>query len=623
MSDSEKDDSFPNIGVRLDYIDRFISAHGGVTVFQGLKTFEVVEQFIKPPTERKKVSYCEYLENQGYRHFTGKPNVFISHAWGDSFLELKDRLSSLNLPEYRPDKVEGDIVIWLDIFSNNQHTTTQKSHDWWETVFSEAVNKIDCTVFMLTPIAIAMSQTLSEKTRSFLFGPTIKIDSATSECQKVEDSEQLRAAIRSTGFKAIDSLVSQKMNEEVQRLRGLVNENIKEVLPIVPRETIVGIAVDFSGSMKTPFESLRSETEGKFTESGNLLSRIETIINALLERLKDTDMRGKHGRFFACAFGLEGRVLIGDLIHMIRYMVTAFKISRDLLLQQNHRNDLSPERCWENLIQFLEKNGAPYIRDYANKNRNHFSPDLVKFILPIMKDDKTILERLVERLPDCCKAMVDNVTVQGVNAGSDLLDSIFSGLGITNRPMQTQVKHHTEQSVKSIVDGTIKDVNDNYLQPRLRAKYVNFIRPLDKSSLITHEELQSLLNDWKYLKIDEQHSFLGEFNLFNTNFYGPSTPLYQTYSQAWEMFRGFESEEFGKVLLTISDGESTCETTLDESRGRAAIESLKQMNAQLVNCFLSTQSSTGKQLLSQRPRGWSEGPAFLFDNASEVKKDHP
>lgn len=206
----------------------------------------------------------------------------------------------------------------MDIFSNNQHTTTQKPHDWWKTVFYEAVNEIHCTVFMLTPNAvtrawciwelfatidsgshfqIATSQTLSEKTRKFLFGPTIKIDSATSECRDLEDRERLREAIGLAGFETIDSLVSKKMNEEVQRLRGLVKENIKEALPIVPREIFVGINVDFSASMQTLFESLRSEANGKLTKPGNLLSRIETIINALLERLRDTDMQGKKAAF--------------------------------------------------------------------------------------------------------------------------------------------------------------------------------------------------------------------------------------------------------------------------------------------------------------------------------------
>eukprot|EP01040_Poterioochromonas_malhamensis_P015629 gene15629-17528_t len=649
--------SFPKIGVHLDYIELFISDNGGVTKFQcpceedaqklrSLTTAEVVERFIKPQTQGDKVSYCEYLLKQGLGNFIGEPNVFISHGWGDSFLELKDRLSSLKLPENHPKGMQEDLILWLDIFSNNQHTTTQKPHDWWKTVFYEAVNEIHCTVFMLTPNAvtrawciwelfatidsgshfqIATSQTLSEKTRKFLFGPTIKIDSATSECRDLEDRERLREAIGLAGFETIDSLVSKKMNEEVQRLRGLVKENIKEALPIVPREIFVGINVDFSASMQTLFESLRSEANGK--------------------TLTRHRYAGEKSRFFVCAFGLQGAVLIGDLVHMIRFMVAAFKISRELLLKQCSGKDLEPEACWENLIQFLEKNGAPYIKDYAYKNKQHFSSDLIKFLLPIVKDDKSILERLVARLPDCCKSMVANTALQAAKADNAAIDVglvglgllVFGGVGLVvgaatagvimarkaaAQQVAIQVDTQSEQSAKSIVEQTIKDVNDNYLQPQLRAKYGNFVQPLDKNSLITHEELQSLLNDWKYLKIDEQHSFLGEFNLFNANLYG-LTPLYQTYSTAWEMFRGFENEEIGKVLLTISDGDSTCETALDESRGKAAIESLKQMNVQLVNCFLSTESSTGKQLLSQRPKDWSKGPAFLFDNASEVKKDHP
>lgn len=610
MSSFVDRNSFPKIGVHLDYIDRFISDHGGVTKFQcpceedpqklrSLTTSEVVERFIKPQTERNKVSYCEYLS---YGCFIGKPNVFISHAWGDSFLELKERLCSLNLPEYRPEGIRGDLIIWLDIFSHNQHTTTKKPHDW-VTTFYEAVKNIGCTVFMLTPNAvtrawciwelfctietrshfqIAMSQTLSEKTRSYLFGATVKIESAKSECRDQEDEKLLRLAIDSKGFEKIDSLVSEKMNEEVQRLRGLVQENIKELLPIVPRENIVGIAVDFSGSMKIPFESLRGEAEGKLTKSRNLLSRIETIINALLERLRDTDMQGKQIRFFVCAFGLEDEVLNVDIINMIRFMISAFKKSRYFLLKRYNGKDVA-EACWEDIIRFFERNGAPYIRDYVNKQ----SCSPVGLVM----------------------GAVGAVGIMGCRAVA--------------QQVAIQVDTQSKRSAKSIVDKPIKDGDDYYLQPQLLPKYKDFVRPLDMSSLITHEELQSLLNDWNDLKINEQHSFLGEFNLFNTNFYGPSTPLYQTYFKAVEMFRGFESEEFGKVLLTISDGESNKETPHDEDRGKIAIKELKQMNVQLVNCFLSTRSLTGKQLLSQRPKEWSEGPAFLFDNASEVKKDHP
>lgn len=64
--------------------------------------------------------------------------MFTSHAWTNNFLELTDALK---------DHCDKDAIVWLDIFSHNQHENKSQSTRPFET----AVKEIGHTVMVLSP----------------------------------------------------------------------------------------------------------------------------------------------------------------------------------------------------------------------------------------------------------------------------------------------------------------------------------------------------------------------------------------------------------------------------------------------------------------------------------------
>ena len=144
--------SFPKLGVKLSFLNDFILLEcGGRENLQNLTTTEVCERFIKPITQTTQSSYCDLLQHLNHPS-VGEANVFISHAWKFQFLDVvdslsyhfRDRLNSNN-------SNEDEVIIWIDIFSNNQHKAVDLDFNYWATTFMLAIQKFSHTVMILSP----------------------------------------------------------------------------------------------------------------------------------------------------------------------------------------------------------------------------------------------------------------------------------------------------------------------------------------------------------------------------------------------------------------------------------------------------------------------------------------
>jgi hypothetical protein len=75
-----------------------------------------------------------------------KANVFVSHAWRYQFLEVIDALKSHFASEDL-----SKIVIWFDLFSNNQNQTEDIPFEWWCGTFQHSIHSIGRTVAVFLP----------------------------------------------------------------------------------------------------------------------------------------------------------------------------------------------------------------------------------------------------------------------------------------------------------------------------------------------------------------------------------------------------------------------------------------------------------------------------------------
>jgi hypothetical protein len=135
--------NFPKDGVRLSYINEFYDACGGKEKLAGLTTTQVNELFQKTMTASVQLSFCEYLKKMNHPA-VGIATVFISHAWLYTFLDVMDAL------EYHF-RQTPDIIIWFDVFSNNQHLAVELDFDWWRTTFKSAIQDFGHTVMVFAP----------------------------------------------------------------------------------------------------------------------------------------------------------------------------------------------------------------------------------------------------------------------------------------------------------------------------------------------------------------------------------------------------------------------------------------------------------------------------------------
>ena len=82
---------FPTLGVKLQVFSKFVEENNSSKVAGPLTTTDMCMKFLKPLTQTKQQSYCEYLVEQNSPD-VGEATVFISHAWKYTFEDVVDAL---------------------------------------------------------------------------------------------------------------------------------------------------------------------------------------------------------------------------------------------------------------------------------------------------------------------------------------------------------------------------------------------------------------------------------------------------------------------------------------------------------------------------------------------------
>ncbi len=135
---------FNEYGVTFSFIEEFIQINGGREKFEGLTTSEVSERFVKQQTKASGVSYSEMMRKAGNPGVM-KANAFISHAWRYRFLDVVDAL------RHHFGLEADEVVIWFDLFSNNQNDTEEIEFQWWCGTFQHSIKEIGRTVAVFLP----------------------------------------------------------------------------------------------------------------------------------------------------------------------------------------------------------------------------------------------------------------------------------------------------------------------------------------------------------------------------------------------------------------------------------------------------------------------------------------
>ncbi len=127
---STRELSDSGLGMTLPLLAYFIRQHR-VSALRGLTTREVCDIIVKPMTKASHVSLCQLLHARHPAHIR-PATVHVIHAWSQLFLETVDAVFSQLGQTHLLDGVgendeelllggDDDVVVWIDIFSFNQH----------------------------------------------------------------------------------------------------------------------------------------------------------------------------------------------------------------------------------------------------------------------------------------------------------------------------------------------------------------------------------------------------------------------------------------------------------------------------------------------------------------------
>jgi len=105
------------LGISLSYLKRFLERPD---VTPGMKTYEVVDQIIKPQTNKWECRWADLKSVREESGAVGKATVFASHCWGAEFATLVSALSLV---------LRDSDYVFVDIFAVNQHPGEEQNGD--------------------------------------------------------------------------------------------------------------------------------------------------------------------------------------------------------------------------------------------------------------------------------------------------------------------------------------------------------------------------------------------------------------------------------------------------------------------------------------------------------------
>eukprot|EP00164_Ancoracysta_twista_P004899 GFYU01006663.1.p1 GENE.GFYU01006663.1~~GFYU01006663.1.p1 ORF type:complete len:830 (-),score=135.37 GFYU01006663.1:299-2788(-) len=344
-------------GIRVSHLRKLIERCGGPRAFLGKSTMDVCEQFVKSVTSDDKVSYVQYLKNSKRKSDAfdvGMATVFVSHTWKSKFLDVVEALEDhfRNMPfaltvgadgnlksksdtkaasgewsddeddvttsqttlsytasspgadiTVSPDHDIDDPIIWLDIFSWNQHEHELRKcpYTWWSNAFKTFISDFDYLVVVAWPTPLLSDVIMRQASRTWciheilcagdtntrvevallprdheLFLKSFEDDRKTAEAM----TRQFITDVSIEKSRATDSEDEHRILKAVERTVGYVHTNAT-----VLKQLRVGIAraaerlVDAHVNSQVEYLSLFRDALGRTQSVGSMTSTMQEALH--------------------------------------------------------------------------------------------------------------------------------------------------------------------------------------------------------------------------------------------------------------------------------------------------------------------------------------------------------
>ena len=340
---------------------------------------------------------------------------------------------------------------------------------------------------------------------------------------------------------------------------SLTDEGKQVLLP--QHRIMFGILVDVSGSMARTFGLDRLRSVG--------VKRAHAIITTFLKIIKtEVSRHEREDQIFVSAFGLAGErnnVVTCDLIALLNWLNTV-KVPEEMRGKSAHAA----------LISLARKEGYGYAEKWI---KEELSWEQAQNLYQLLLIDKSLVKKLLDKLPDSSSAMVVSAGTDVVRGADWLLNKFSFGLFETH--MGDNIQRSTVQSSEAY----------RYAEELIRDKDKIIYDILATMQHSQPKSVQYVLQLFHDLKLDKDDSYATSSNDIHSQIdeilnpikpyiYG-STPMQKAMTDALDQFRN--SRAASKVLFILTDGEST------DGDPRMVSEEMKKMDVTVVTCYLTDQ----------------------------------
>lgn len=337
--------------------------------------------------------------------------------------------------------------------------------------------------------------------------------------------------------------------------------------------TLVGVAVDVSGSMKS---------SARYSGNQQGWSWARSIFNVIDGLIKHDVSSSNH--VFALGFGGSSEPVAFDLLNTIK------KAS-------SKSSSLSKTEILEQILSILECNGAPRVRKWAKMNVLHevVEHSDASLTLDALKDDPSFRNRFVyECLPESCRRLEHSVS-------SYATEGLFSAAGMLG--LGEVLDFATRESVKDVMTKGLK------LLQTCVSIGPNAIMDVHTASEILHGCIghgyigQADLTD---KRVDELMKTVERF------IYG-CTPLMETLSEAKNLFAMSKFKHDNKLLFILSNGQPT-------DGNDPPVRELSALGVTTVCCYITNSDiDDPKCLYSTESSSWDDAAKLMFRMSSTIE----
>jgi tetratricopeptide (TPR) repeat protein len=320
---SQSNNVFSSCGIKLSWLKKQMESMDQ-TFLRTATIKDVCEKLIKPYTKKYLCSYCDFLKAT-YPEAVGTPSVYVIHTWKYNFNFLILTLTSHFAKEQ-------DFILWIDLFSINQHISRELSFNFLSVTLKSTIAEIGRSVVLtnswdeiiplqrawcvwelyctlngngILEIAIPVIKqdnfikAIDSNPEQFLEELSLAIDCFNSQCSDEEDLKIIHKMIEQTiNFPALNRLIFNGLRKEITSRysrefeRRKKRSGVKDLVILNAMSTLAILLLreeNYQEAEEHLLVCLKNRTELLGEDHSDTIATLDTLAR-LYDKLENTEL---------------------------------------------------------------------------------------------------------------------------------------------------------------------------------------------------------------------------------------------------------------------------------------------------------------------------------------------